>query len=395
MQQGSILPFLQKPKPPRPENSRPENSRAGQPYRPRNPNPRGNFRGNSSRNHRAPDRRRNMDLKKIADETKAELPNVLSQLPSFDAMDSSVFSLNDLATLDAKDCPGFVLSGSDVKAGEKGTRIKVFDMDTFDAAIDIAPSYDAKTHLASSVLDPSGFDSKMDDEDDIMVEPSQDSDATPATSSNVISSASRKQKPVAVLNLASERSAGGGWQNGALAQEEALCYRSSLYLSLHKSYYPLPSLSAIYSPSVLIIRDAMSRGHSLLTPAEQPANLPVTSVISVAALRYPALTDDKKSFKNEGQRAETKRKIRLTLRVAALGGHTKLVMGALGCGVFGNPPKEVADCFLEVFRESEFQGGWWEEVVFAIMDNARGDQGGKDGVGNYGQFYRVLDGQAV
>ncbi|EAT80360.2 hypothetical protein SNOG_11948 [Parastagonospora nodorum SN15] len=314
-----------------------------------------------------------MDLKKIADETKAELPNVLSQLPSFDAMDSSVFSLNDLATLDAKDCPGFVLSGSDVKAGEKGTRIKVFDMDTFDAAIDLAPSYDAKTHLDSSVPDPSGFDSKMDDEDYIMLEPSQDSDATPATSSNVISSASRKQKPVAVLNLASERSAGGGWQNGALAQEEALCYRSSLYLSLHKSYYPLPSLSAIYSPSVLIIRDAMS----------------------VAALRYPALTDDKKSFKNEGQRAETKRKIRLTLRVAVLGGHTKLVMGALGCGVFGNPPKEVADCFLEVFRESEFQGGWWEEVVFAIMDNARGDQGGKDGVGNYGQFYRVLDGQAV
>ncbi|KAH5429088.1 hypothetical protein HBI67_174330 [Parastagonospora nodorum] len=395
MQQGSILPFLQKPKPPRPENSRPENSRPGHPYRSRNPNSRGNFRGNSSRNHRAPDRRRNMDLKKIADETKAELPNVLSQLPSFDAMDSSVFSLNDLATLDAKDCPGFVLSGSDVKAGEKGTRIKVFDMDTFDAAIDLAPSYDAKTHLDSSVPDPSGFDSKMDDEDYIMLEPSQDSDATPATSSNVISSASRTQKPVAVLNLASERSAGGGWQNGALAQEEALCYRSSLYLSLHKSYYPLPSLSAIYSPSVLIIRDAMSRAHSLLTPAEQPANLPVTSVISVAALRYPALTDDKKSFKNEGQRAETKRKIRLTLRVAALGGHTKLVMGALGCGVFGNPPKEVADCFLEVFRESEFQGGWWEEVVFAIMDNARGDQGGKDGVGNYGQFYRVLDGQAV
>lgn len=333
-----------------------------------------------------------MDLKKIADETKAELPIVLSQLPSFDAMDSSVFSLSDLATLDAKDCPGSILPGHDAKAGEKGTRIKVFDMDTFDAAIDLAPSYDAKTHMAFSAPDTSSFDSKTDDEDYIMVEPSQDSDTTPITSNN---STICKPKPVAVLNLASERSAGGGWKNGALAQEEALCYRSSLYLSLHKSYYPLPSLSAIYSPSVLIIRDAMSRGHSLLIPTEQPANLPVTSVISVAALRYPALTDDKKGFKNEGQRAETKRKIRLTLRVAALGGHTKLVMGALGCGVFGNPPKEVADCFLEVFRETEFQGGWWEEVVFAIMDNARGDQGGRDGVGNYGQFYRVLHGQVV
>jgi uncharacterized protein (TIGR02452 family) len=336
-----------------------------------------------------------MDLKKIADETKAELPNVLSKLPALDAMDSSVLDLKDLPTLDRKDCPGFVLSNRDARVGEEGTRIKVFDMDTFDAAIDLAPEYVAQTHIDISESSFGSFGDSQTDGDESMNDASQNNETVSTIASNTTSGKLRGPKPVAVLNLASERSAGGGWQNGALAQEEALCYRSSLYLCLHKSYYPLPSLSAIYSPSVLIIRDAMSRGHTLLTPTEQPANLPVTSVISVAALRYPALTDDKKSYKNEGQRAETKRKIRLTLRVAALGGHTKIVLGALGCGVFGNPPKEVADCFLEVFREKEFQGGWWEEVVFAIMDNAKGDQGGKDGVGNYGEFYRVLDGQVV
>jgi uncharacterized protein (TIGR02452 family) len=329
-----------------------------------------------------------MDLKKIADETKAALPIVLNQLSDFDAMDSSVYDLEDLAILDAKYCPGFSLSDSDAKAGTNGTRIKVVDMDTFDAAIDLAPNYKASTHM--SLFDPStsGPESQQQDNDEAMKDASQANDTPDATAERVV-------KPVAVLNLASERSAGGGWQKGALAQEEALCYRSSLYLSLHQSYYPLPSLSAIYSPSVLILRDAMSRGHSLLIPAQQPADLPVTSIISVAALRYPKLTDDKMGYKNEGQRAETKRKIRLTLRVAAIKGHTKLVLGALGCGVFGNPPKEVADCFLEVFREKEFQGGWWKEVVFAIMDNVKGDQGGKDGVGNYGEFYRVLDGQIV
>jgi hypothetical protein len=36
-----------------------------------------------------------MDLKKIADETKAELPNVLSQLPTFDAENSSIHNLDD------------------------------------------------------------------------------------------------------------------------------------------------------------------------------------------------------------------------------------------------------------------------------------------------------------
>ncbi|KAH7393995.1 hypothetical protein DE146DRAFT_616944 [Phaeosphaeria sp. MPI-PUGE-AT-0046c] len=304
-----------------------------------------------------------MELKKIADETKEELPNVLSQLPYLDAMDSSIFGLKDIPALDAAKCPRFTLPGSDADAGKAGTRVKVFDMDTFDAAIKIAPDYTSCKHLSFSQTGTDSTNSTQ--EDQVMKDISRESNADNMT-------LYRKPKPVAVLNLASERKAGGGWANGALAQEEALCYRSSLYLSLHDSYYPLPSLSAIYSPSVLIIRDAI-----------------------VAALRRPTLTDDMKHFKNEGQRAETKRKIRLTLRVAATGGHVKIVLGALGCGVFGNPPKEVADCFLEVLREKEFQGGWWDEVVFAVLDNVKGDQGGKDGIGNYGEFYRVLDGEIV
>jgi uncharacterized protein (TIGR02452 family) len=344
-----------------------------------------------------------MDLKKVADETKAELPNVLSQLPTFDAKNSSIHNLKELATLGAHDCPGFILPDSDGEAGKKGCRIQVHDMDTYDAAISLAPDYKACTYLGLLQNRTSGRDGEQQDLNETMKDSGEEDEQPSSTNTNITMSTgndtspipTRIPKPVAVLNLASERSAGGGWQNGALAQEEALCYRSSLYLSLHKSYYPLPSLSAIYSPSVLIIRDAMSRGHNLLVPAEKSTNLPVTSVISVAALRRPALTADGKGYKNEDQRAETKRKIRLTLRVAALGGHTKLVLGALGCGVFANPPNQVANCFIEVLREKEFQGGWWESVVFAIMDNVKGEQGGKDGVGNFGEFYRVLAGEVV
>jgi uncharacterized protein (TIGR02452 family) len=334
-----------------------------------------------------------MDLKKIADETKAELPNVLSQLPTFDAENSSIHNLDDQGALDPTNCPGFVLPDSDGEAGKEGTRIHVWDMDTFDAAIRLAPDYKAATYLRLAQPSTSKEDSDQNmtgsiDRDDQTSTTKISTDAPQPTPT-------RPRKPVTVLNLASERSAGGGWQDGALAQEEALCYRSSLYLSLHKSYYPIPSLSAIYSPSVLLIRDAMSRGHTLLVPVTLPADLPVTSVISVAAIRRPALTPDGKAFMNVGQRAETKRKIRLTLRVAARGGHTKLVLGALGCGVFANPPSEVANCFLEILREKEFQGGWWEEVAFAILDNVKGEHGGKDGVGNYGEFYRVLAGEVV
>jgi uncharacterized protein (TIGR02452 family) len=324
-----------------------------------------------------------MHLKKIADETKAILPHVLADIIEFKAALSSIHNLDDLGALDPDHCPGF----------EKGARIKVLDTDTFDAALLLNPNHKVHTHIGmKKKTKKNGETVKVVTEpevaDTVMVD-AVNSENTPKkpdfTGSN---------RPVAVLNLASERSPGGGWQNGALAQEECLCYRSSLYLSLHKSYYPLPSLSAIYTPNVVLIRDAMSRGHALLS-SEQPIDLPALSVISVAALRRPTLTDDGQKFKNAGARAETKRKIRLTLRVAAKKGHTKLVLGALGCGVFANPPNEVAQCFLEVLREEEFQGGWWEEVAFAVLDNVRGPEGGKDGEGNFGQFYRVLHGQVV
>lgn len=286
-------------------------------------------------------------LRHVAAETIAILPAILSHLPTFDAAQSSIYSLTSTPPLDPAFCPGFSTSG------QKGTHIRVLDSDTFDAALALQPN--------TTVSNTSG------------------PDAT--------------HKPVAVLNLASATHPGGGWKNGAVAQEEALCYRSSLHLSLHDTYYPIPTLSALYSPNVLLVRNAMSAGHKLLDPTNPAASLPVTSVISVAGLQQPAAKDGR--FAVEDERDTTKDKIRISLRIAARNGHTKLVLGALGCGVFGNPPRDVARCFLEVLREDEFCGGWWEEVVFAVLDNARGDERGVNGTGNLGIFYRELHGEVV
>ena len=361
--------------------------------------------------HRGGNGRRNIELKQIADETKTTLRTILATTPDLKTTASSIHSLASLAPIDPLHCPGYSLGSGDADAGRKGTRIRVLNKDSFDAAIELDPSYTVHTHLddtlskgpsnsgPNSKSKPDGSSLEVGSTSKIDLEEraaNKSSERDPMTKSKApidTSSKDRTSRPVAVLNLASERSPGGGWQNGAMAQEEALCYRSSLYLSLHKSYYPIPSLSAIYSPEVLIIRDASSAGHALR--CSDVSSCPVTSVISIAALRHPTLTDDRRRFKNEGQRAETKRKIRLVLRLAASKGHTKLVLGALGCGVFNNPPKEVARCFLEVFREPEFAGGWWEEIVFAVLDNAVDGEGGKDGAGNFGQFYQVLNGRVV
>lgn len=43
------------------------------------------------------------------------------------------------------------------------------------------------------------------------------------------------------------------------------------------------------------------------------------------------------------------------------------ILGALGCGVFGNPPKRVAQIFRKVVLEEEFAGRF-DEIIFAILD---------------------------
>ncbi|ODH12615.1 hypothetical protein ACO22_08088 [Paracoccidioides brasiliensis] len=81
--------------------------------------------------------------------------------------------------------------------------------------------------------------------------------------------------------------------------------------------------------------------------------------------------------------------MRIILRLAAWKRHRKIVLGALRCGAVRNPPEEVASCWAEVFAEPEFRGGWWEKVVFAVIDETGL---GREGNGNVGIYFRRLDG---
>jgi uncharacterized protein (TIGR02452 family) len=191
--------------------------------------------------------------------------------------------------------------------------------------------------------------------------------------------------------MANARAGGGGWMNGALAQEEALCYRSSLSFTLKRRFYPLPDISGIYSPTVVVVRASLATGHALLFLGVPPQHLPVVSVISVAAVRGPDTTDTTPpAYQNNADRELMKSKIRMILRVAAVNGHRRLVLGALGCGAFRNPPTEVVGCFREVFGEPKFRRGWWKDLIFAVMD----DGGGKHGDGISGCFGGAWEGSS-
>ncbi|RYP42548.1 hypothetical protein DL768_010320 [Monosporascus sp. mg162] len=199
----------------------------------------------------------------------------------------------------------------------------------------------------------------------------------------------------AILNFADSHRPGGGWRNGAMAQEEAICYRSSLNCSItaNPNYYPLHD-GILYSPYVLVAKDA---NHQRLSGHAR--TLPTVSVLSVAAIRKPPVKKwevqgfnptgvrMKYGFARDKERDRTKLKMRLCLRTAAEHGHTVLVLGALGCGVYENPPEDVAHCWLEVLKEAEFWGNRWRKICFAVLDSRN--------EGIYDIFSHVLDGKKV
>lgn len=98
-------------------------------------------------------------------------------------------------------------------------------------------------------------------------------------------------------------------------------------------------------------------------------------VISVAALRRPDVDVDaagRKVYADERDRETMTLKVRLIFQVAREMGITRLVLGALGCGAYGNPPEEVARIFKRVIcgdsrRATHAEG--IEEIVFAIFDD--------------------------
>jgi uncharacterized protein (TIGR02452 family) len=174
----------------------------------------------------------------------------------------------------------------------------------------------------------------------------------------------------AVLNMASALHPGGGFLNGAIAQEESLCLRSTLYAALDDSFYRLPEDAAIYSPDILVFRSADNQ--------DMPkADWFYTDVISCAALKNPeTMLENRKGTQKvvyEWQEDYEKMlmKVRLILQIAKEKRITHLVLGALGCGAYHNPTKEVAEIFRKVILGGRKRAGvvGIEEVVFAIFDD--------------------------
>ncbi|POM22889.1 TIGR02452: family protein [Actinomadura rubteroloni] len=176
--------------------------------------------------------------------------------------------------------------------------------------------------------------------------------------------------PPLALNFASAKNPGGGFLRGAHAQEEGLARSSALYASLRAApdYYAfhrvqgdlLYSDHMIYSPSVPVFRD--DDGTLLDAPYD------VAFVTSPAPNRG-AIREKEHAARVPAALAARAAKV---LAVAAAHGHARLVLGAWGCGVFGNDPAEVAAVFATLLRPGGAYAGRFEHIVFAVWDTAPG-----------------------
>jgi len=170
----------------------------------------------------------------------------------------------------------------------------------------------------------------------------------------------------AVLNFASATSPGGGFLSGARAQEEYLCRSSSLYACLrgnpmygfHRSNYdPFYSNYAIYSPGVTVFRD--DSGELL----EKPYRVGVITSPAVNARELPL------SRHHETVPAMWQRILKV-LSTGVLHGHDGIVLGAWGCGAFGNDGHEIAGLFRKALDDS-YKGAYLT-AIFAIVDWSTG-----------------------
>ena len=178
----------------------------------------------------------------------------------------------------------------------------------------------------------------------------------------------------AVLNFASYRSPGGGFIRGSIAQEECLCHESFLYNvleSFQREFYEwnmqhkqkgLYLNRALYSPEIGFFRNVKEAFCDVITCAAPN---------KAAAQKYENVSD------RENTEA-LKSRIQFVLDIAEKNEVKTLILGAYGCGVFGQDAKEVAGIFKEFLTTTHTS---FDTVVFAVPD-------GKNG--NYRRFAEVF-----
>lgn len=188
------------------------------------------------------------------------------------------------------------------------------------------------------------------------------------TVSAIFEKGNTKKDKICVLNFASYKEPGGKFLDGSKAQEECLCHESFLYNVLkefdNEKYYETNKRAlnkalyynrALYSPKIAFIR-----GNDLFKRVD---------VLTCAAPNFTAAKKYCDVTEAENEKALRSR-ICFVLDIMEEQHVDIPILGAFGCGVFGQDATTVATMFKQELESNRYG---FKEVVFAIIPGPNSD----------------------
>lgn len=152
-----------------------------------------------------------------------------------------------------------------------------------------------------------------------------------------------QDETIGVLNFASAKHPGGGFLNGAVAQEECLAYCSDLYLKQKdQEYYEInKKYNQFYTDTMIISQVNFFR--------DTKYNF-VDTPVECCVITCPAVN---RKIAGYTRQADNKMKNRMRKILIEFINHkqTNIILGAYGCGVFGNKPEQIATFWKELLFE--------------------------------------------
>jgi uncharacterized protein (TIGR02452 family) len=192
---------------------------------------------------------------------------------------------------------------------------------------------------------------------------------------SILRNNSEVNNKVAVLNFASATKPGGGFLNGAQAQEESIARSSTLYPTLlqhsAQKFYDLHicdpenyyySHAMIYSPDIEVFRDDYGRWL-------HPITVDVLTCAAVDAGKVRAFAHNHHHDTEASIKKEMRERMGRILYLLEGGGVKNIVLGSFGTGVFHNDIGVVARLWAELLTPKAQFGASFDRVIFAVLGN--------------------------
>jgi len=180
------------------------------------------------------------------------------------------------------------------------------------------------------------------------------------------------EEDVVALNFASAKNPGGGFLKGSQAQEESLARASAIYSCLHQDrveiFYKensqdktcLYTHNIIYSPKVPVFKD----DNDVLLDEPYCCSFITAPAVNASHAVERVGVDRVRTTMLE--------RIDRVLGIVAGQGHKVVVLGAWGCGVFGNTVQEVAKYFRDYLNVTDAKyKNTFSHIFFAIPDQRK------------------------